>query len=454
MTNSLNDQLRAIPSVDTLISSPAGSGLCQQFGRAQTREAIRAALSNTRTTVRAGQPIPGSDSIMAQVSATLTHQGAPTLRPVINATGVLIHTNLGRAPLSDRAITAIYQVAENYSNLEYELEPGQRGKRDLHAANMVSAVTGAEDALVVNNNAAAVMLVLMAFAPGREAIISRGQMVQIGGGFRVPDVMVQSGATLREVGTTNRTSLADYANAITEDTALIMEVHSSNFKMVGFTEQPPLADLAGLAHEHDLLLINDLGSGALLDTAPYGLAHEPTVQEALAAGCDLVCFSGDKLLGGPQAGIIVGRADLVAALKAHPLARALRMDKLDLAGLVATLDSYRREKALEEIPIWQMISAPLEDVQRRARSWKRKLGAGEVIKGESTVGGGSLPGETMPTYVLALDVPLPDTFAAALRAETFPIIARINEDRVLLDPRTVLPDQEKALLASVGKLLA
>jgi L-seryl-tRNA(Ser) seleniumtransferase len=453
VTDSLNQKLRALPGVDALLNTDSAATLDEIYGRDQVVQALRDALQAAREAIREGAPAPEGMAIIDRAAALLHHRSAPTLRPVINATGVIIHTNLGRAPLSARALQAIRDAGEGYSTLEYDLEPGTRGKRDHHAERVVCDVTGAEAALVVNNNAAAVMLVLMAFAQGQEALISRGQLVQIGGGFRVPDVMVQSGAVLAEVGTTNRTSLADYANAITEQSAVIMLAHSSNFKMIGFTEEPALADLAALAHDHNLLMINDLGSGALLDTAAFGLAHEPTVQEALAAGCDLVCFSGDKLLGGTQAGIIVGRADLVAALKKHPFARAVRLDKLGLAGLVATLDSYRRGAALAEIPVWQMISAPAEAIKRRARRWQRRIGAGRVAASESTVGGGSLPGETLPTFVLALDVPKPDRFAAALRAEPLPVIARIAEDRVLLDPRTVLPQQEAALITSVKTLL-
>ncbi|MBN2469287.1 MAG: L-seryl-tRNA(Sec) selenium transferase [Anaerolineae bacterium] len=453
MADDLNQRLRALPAVDALLNTDAAAALGDVYGREQVVRAMREALDAAREAIRGGGGPVDPAALIDRAAELLFRHHTPTLRPVINATGVIIHTNLGRAPLSERAINAIQGVAAGYSTLEYDLEPGQRGKRDVHAERIVCDVTGAEAALVVNNNAAAVMLALSAFALGREAIISRGQLVQIGGGFRVPDVMVQSGALLAEVGTTNRTSLADYAAGITENTALILVAHASNFKMIGFTEQPALAELAALAHAHDLLLVNDLGSGALLDTAPYGLAHEPTVQEALAAGCDIVCFSGDKLLGGTQAGIIVGRADLVTALKKHPLARAVRMDKLDLAGLVATLESYRRGAALAEIPVWRMISMPADAIKRRARRWRRRIGAGEIVAAESTVGGGSLPGETLPTFALALDVPRPDAFAAALRAEPFPIIARIQEDRVLLDPRTVLPAQEKALVESVKRLL-
>jgi L-seryl-tRNA(Ser) seleniumtransferase len=453
MTNPIQDQLRALPAVDTLLNTDTAATLIEQYGRALTVDGLRTALDEARAAIRAGDGAPDAAALLDHTTALLAARHAPTLRPVINATGVIVHTNLGRAPLSENALRAIQEAGAGYSTLEYDLAPGQRGKRDVHAERIVCDVTGAAAALVVNNNAAAVLLALMAFAQGHEALISRGQLVQIGGGFRVPDVMVQSGARLVEVGTTNRTSLDDYARAITDDSALIMQVHSSNFKMVGFTEEPGLADLAALAHERDLLLVNDLGSGTLLDTAAFGLAHEPTVQDALAAGCDLVTFSGDKLLGGTQAGIIVGRADLVTALKRHPFARAVRMDKLDLAGLVATLDSYRRGAALTEIPVWQMISMAPDAIKRRAQRWRRQIGAGQVIAAASTVGGGSLPGETLPTFALALDVPQPDDFAAALRAEPIPIITRIAGDRVLLDPRTVLPGQDRALVESVKKLI-
>ncbi|MBN1967593.1 MAG: L-seryl-tRNA(Sec) selenium transferase [Anaerolineae bacterium] len=452
--NDLSQRLRALPSVDALLSTDTGEVLAAEYGQAHAVEALRNTLDAAREAIRAGGTTPTADGLLAAAGELLRERAAPTLRPVINATGVIVHTNLGRAPLSEHAIAAMVDVARGYSTLEYDLTPGQRGKRDVHAERFICDVTGAPGGLVVNNNAAAVTLLLIALARGKEVLISRGQLVQIGGGFRVPEVVAQSGAQLVEVGMTNRTSLSDYAQAITANTAMILVAHTSNFKMIGFTEQPELRDLAALARERGLILANDLGSGALLDTARFGLAHEPTVQDALAAGCDLVSFSGDKLLGGPQAGLIVGRAELAQVLKRHPFARAVRMGKLDLAALVATLASYRRESALDDIPIWRMIAAPVEAVKRRAQSWRRRIGAGTVIPGESTVGGGSLPGETLPTALLALAVASPDSFAAALRAEPTPVIARIAGDRVLLDPRTVLPEQERALIASVKGLLA
>jgi L-seryl-tRNA(Ser) seleniumtransferase len=322
---------------------------------------------------------------------------------------------------------------------------------------LLTRLTGAEAALVVNNNAAAVLLTLSALAKGKGVVISRGQLVEIGGGFRVPDVLKQSGARLVEVGTTNRTHLRDYEAAIDDRTALILRAHHSNFKIVGFATEPPLADMVGLGATRGLPVADDLGSGALLDTAQFGLAHEPTVLESLAAGAALVCFSGDKLLGGPQSGILVGQKALVDKLARHPLARAVRADKLCLAALSATLLHYLKDEATREIPVWRMIAAPLADVEKRARRWVerwRQAGAdAEVAAGRSTVGGGSLPGETLPTALAALRVLQPDDFAAGLRAARAPIVARIVEDRLVFDPRTVLPEEEAALLEVVGELL-
>jgi L-seryl-tRNA(Ser) seleniumtransferase len=340
-------------------------------------------------------------------------------------------------------------VALGYSNLEYDLEAGRRGSRYVHAEELLCRLTGAEAALVVNNNAAAVLLILMALARGREVILSRGQLVEIGGGFRIPDVMRQSGATLVEVGTTNRTYVRDYEAAITGDTAALMRVHRSNFRLVGFVHEPPLADMVALAEGRDLLLFDDLGSGTLLDTEPHGLAHEPTMQESVAAGAHLVSCSGDKLLGGPQAGIILGRAELIACLKNFPLTRALRVDKTTLAALQATLRHYLLDEALEKVPVWRMIAQGPEELADRAARWVRELAAlgltAAILPGHSTVGGGSLPGETLPTHLVALDAASPDTLAARLRAGEPPIIARIEADRLVLDPRTVLREQEGTL---------
>mgnify|MGYP000844245063 CR=1 FL=1 len=441
--------LSDLPSIDTLLR--ASAGLETQYGHAGTVRALREAVERARQTVLAGGPIPDSASLIEQAAAALARDAQPTLRPVINATGVIVHTNLGRAPLSAAALDAIRAVGGGYSTLEYDLEPGQRGKRDRHIERILRDVTGAEAGMVVNNNAAGVLLALTALAAGREAIISRGQLVEIGGSFRVPDVMQQSGARMVEVGTTNRTHLGDYAAAITADCAAIVRAHASNFKVIGFTETVPLADLAALAHERGLWLLDDIGSGTLIDTTQFDLAPEPLVQDSLAAGADLVMFSGDKLLGGPQAGIIVGRADLIDRLKRHPLARAIRADKLCLAGLSATLEHYRRGEALDQVPVWRMIGASPDALRARAESWAAEVG-GDVIPSESTVGGGSLPGETLPTWALSPRVEGPNAAAARLRAHQPPVIARVAQGRLLLDPRTVLPEQDADLLAALKEL--
>jgi L-seryl-tRNA(Ser) seleniumtransferase len=378
---------------------------------------------------------------------------APTLLPVINASGVILHTNLGRAPLSREAMQAAQNVALGYSTLEYDLSKGKRGSRLSHAEALLTRITGAQAALVVNNNASAVLLALSALARRRAVVIARSQLVEIGGGFRVPDVMKQSGARLVEVGTTNRVHLSDYETALEHKPVLFMRAHRSNFRIVGFTSEPSLAEIAAVARRAGIGLVDDLGSGSLLDTAQYGLGHEPMVQESLEDGADLVCFSGDKLLGGPQAGIVIGRADLVAKLKKYPLARAIRADKLCLAALSATLLHYLKDEAEREIPIWRMISTPVEALQARAQAWVDALGQGEVFAGESTVGGGSLPGETLPTFLLALSARSANRLLARLRQAHPPVIARLQDERVVLDPRTVLPEQESALLAALKAIL-
>ncbi len=448
------ETLRQLPSVDRLLN--AADDLLLAYGREAVRDALRVALDAARQWIRQGGSAPGIEELVSAASSLLRVRQTPSLRPVINATGVILHTNLGRAPLAESAQQAMLSVATGYSTLEYDLEEGTRGKRDRHAEALITAITSAEAALVVNNNAAAVLLILTALAQGRDVIISRGQLVEIGGGFRVPDVMAQSGARLVEVGTTNRTRPEDYEQALegggTANPALILRAHASNFKQIGFTEQPELRELAKLAHGRGIYAVEDLGSGALLDTSQYGLEHEPTVQETLRAGFDLVAFSGDKLLGGPQSGIIAGKAALVDRLKRHPLARAVRIDKLCLAALVATLEHYRRGDAVANIPVWQMIALSADAIRARAESWAMQIG-GDVVPTESTVGGGSLPGETLPSFALALAARHPDDLAAQLRRQPYPVIARIAQERLLLDPRTVLPDQDRALLQSLGAVL-
>jgi len=451
----IQEELRKLPSVDRLLQEEAVSALAARWGHELTVDAAREALDAARGAIRAGEPCPLPGALARQVSERLAASLRPTLLPAINATGVIVHTNLGRAPLSAEARAAMDAVALGYSNLEYDLQAGGRGSRYVHAEELLCRLTGAEAALVVNNNAAALLLILMAFARGKEVIISRGQLVEIGGGFRIPDVMRQSSATLVEVGTTNRTYIRDYEDAITESAVALMRVHRSNFRLSGFVHEPSLSEMVELAAKRDLLLFDDLGSGTLLDTAPYGLAHEPTIQESVTAGATVVSCSGDKLLGGPQAGIILGHAGAIATLKKFPLTRALRVDKTTLAGLQATLRHYLLGEAAQKVPVWQMISLDEPALQRRARKWERKLrGLGpvaHVVPGRSTVGGGSLPGETLPTRMVALDVESPDAVSARLRAGNPPVITRIEDGRLVLDPRTVLPEQETTLLRLVAE---
>src|SRR5574341_157784 len=415
------DQLRSLPSVDTLMQDHTLRDFEHRYGHAIVVEACRDALDAARKTILAGADAPMPALLVDEITARIERAVRPSLLPVINATGVIIHTNLGRAPLSEDTLAAMRAAAQGYSNLEYDLDAGERGSRHAHAESIITRLTGAQAALVVNNNAAAVMLTLAAFAKDRDVIISRGQLVEIGGGFRVPDVLRQSGARLVEVGTTNRTYIQDYARALTDQTAILLRVHHSNFRMIGFTEEASLAELVALACERGIIVADDLGSGALLDTGAYGLAHEPMPQESLAAGAALVSFSGDKLLGGPQAGIILGTKDAVDKLKHHPMTRALRVDKVTLAGLQATLLHYLKNEAVKKIPVWMMIAAKRDDLDARARKWAERLQAvrldASVIDAESTVGGGSLPGETLPTRALALQVASPDEFAARLRSE-------------------------------------
>ena len=461
MTNSLQDELRKLPAVDDLLRSGRAVTWTQRFGRELVVEALRLGLTQVRNEMRTTQSAyPGEELVWARAEAYLTALAEPSLRPVINASGVIIHTNLGRAPLSDAVLAAMRAAGEGYSNLEFDLEEGQRGSRYVHAETLLCHLTGAEAALLVNNNAGAVLLTLSALAQGREVIISRGQLVEIGGGFRIPDVMAQSGARLVEVGTTNRTHISDYTAAIGDETAALMRVHTSNFRLIGFTATPELSELVALAR--GLWVLDDLGSGTLLDTQPYGIAHEPMVQESVAAGADVVTFSGDKLLGGPQAGIIVGKAEPLARLRRHPLTRALRVDKTTIAGIQANLLHYAKGEALSAVPVWRMIAMPAEEVASRARAFVDRLGAAgrgcELLPGRSMIGGGSLPGESLPTTLIALPAQSesaanPTSLAKALRRGHPAVVARIQDERVVLDLRTVLPGQEDVLAAQVREVL-
>lgn len=448
-----SDPRRHLPSVDRLLATGSLPSLVAAHGRALAVEAVRVALESARADLAAGAAAPALEDLAGAAAQRVRAMTRGSLFPVINATGVIIHTNLGRAPLSAAARRAMEAVAAGYSTLEYDLTAGERGSRYVHAEQLLRKLTGAEAALVVNNNAGAVFLALSALARGREVVISRGQLVEIGGGFRIPDVMRQSGALLVEVGTTNRTHLHDFRAAIGPQTALLLRVHTSNFRQIGFTAEVALADMVALARPAGVRVMDDLGSGTLLDTSRYGLSYEPTVQESVAAGADLVTFSGDKLLGGPQAGLIVGRAELVAELRGHPLARALRVDKSTLAALQATLLHYLAGEAEREVPVWRMISVPVEALERRAATLAAALCAAgiaaAVVASASTVGGGSLPGETLPTAAVAVEAAAPDALAAALRLGDPPVVARIADGQLLLDLRTVPEEEDRDLFDAI-----
>lgn len=447
-------QLRALPSVDRLLAHPAVQAAAD-LPRSLLVELVRETITAARAAVVAGAPPPGLDALAASVLIRRDALLAPSLRPVINATGVIIHTNLGRAPLSKQARAAMDAVGQTYSNLEFDLEAGQRGSRYSHLESLLQRLTGAEAGIAVNNNAGALLLALSALTASRQVVISRSQAVEIGGGFRIPDVMRQSGAELVEVGTTNRTYLSDFDSATGERSAAYLRVHASNFRISGFTTFPKIAELADLAHRRGLLLIDDLGSGCLIPVERFGLAPEPLVQASVAAGADLSLFSGDKLLGGPQAGIIVGGRALIQRLRSHPLARALRMDKASIAALTATLSHYLLGEALTAIPVWQMIAADRDQLEERAVSWAAALDTpSQILPGRSMIGGGSLPEESLPTCLLALAAGHEAEVAARLRRGTPPVIARSEQGLVLLDPRTVLPEQDADLLVALRRAVA
>ena len=453
---------RVIPSVEQLRQRDAMRGLEARYGRNALVDALRAETGALRDELASGRvaAVTLDDAVTRierGVEARLRAAMRPSLVRVVNATGVIIHTNLGRAPLAPAAIARVQDVAGGYTNLEYDLAAGRRGRRDTHAEKLIARLTGAEAAVVVNNNAAATMLLLAALAGGREVIISRGELVEIGGGFRVPDVMAQSGAVLREVGTTNRTRAADYAAAIGDRTALILRVHPSNFTITGFTERPSLAELAALGERFGIPVAEDLGSGWLgwpdREDLPAALRNEPIVSESIAAGADVVCFSGDKLLGGPQAGIIAGRGTALDPIRRHPLMRALRVDKLTYAALEATLEEHAIGRGHDAIPVQRMLRMPVDEIGARADALARTLNASgwtaRVIDGMSTVGGGSAPGAELPTKLVELshDGMTADQIEQHLRAQDPPVIARIQDDRVVLDLRTVLPDDTETLAA-------
>jgi L-seryl-tRNA(Ser) seleniumtransferase len=470
---------RLIPSVDELRQRAAVRALEARFGAEATVSALREAASAVRGAIAGGDATLTDEAAVAgriesAAAARLGDVFRPSLAPVINATGVIIHTNLGRAPLAPAAIDRVAEIARGYTSLEYDLGGGTRGRRDVHAEALLCRLTGAEAAVVVNNNAAATMIVLAALAAGREVIVSRGELVEIGGGFRVPDVMAQSGASLREVGTTNKTRAADYGAAISDRTALILRVHPSNFRIEGFTERPSLHELVALGRKFNIPVVEDLGSGYLPlgsdggqmgVTPPSGVLSdplrrvEPAVQTTVAAGVDACCFSGDKLLGGPQAGIIVGRTAVVDRIRTHPLMRALRVDKMTYAALEATLAEYASGRAEATVPVRRMLMLSAEAIHARAETLAAAINeaggwrAG-LVAGSSAIGGGSAPGVELPTWLVAIakDGLTPDSLEERLRRLTPPVIARIERDQLLLDLRTVLPDQDRELTTLLSTL--
>jgi L-seryl-tRNA(Ser) seleniumtransferase len=453
---------RALPSISDLLADPTIIAAAAGLAPAYRTAIVRAVVDHARTTLRAGGEVPEPETIRNAVRLRLQQVMGARHVPLINATGVILHTNLGRAPVSAAAAAAMRDVAAAYVPLEMELATGDRGGRMAELRTLFRLLTGCEDALVVNNNAAATVLVLAAtVAPGRDAVIlSRSEAVEIGGAFRIPDILRQSGAALVDVGTTNRTYRRDYEAAIDERTAALLKVHTSNFRLTGFVEQTPAADLVPLANARGIPVIDDLGSGALVDTTAFGLAAEPTLQGSVRAGAHLTTASGDKLLGGPQAGIILGTKEWVQRCAAHPLARAFRADKATLAGLAATLRHYLRDEHLSEIPVWRMIAATPPDLAARCACWRTNLTAlhipVDVYQSAATIGGGSLPGETLPSSALAITEQVArgaglsvDALARQLRVGTHPVIGRIDAGRLLLDARTVQPDEDDALITAL-----
>jgi L-seryl-tRNA(Ser) seleniumtransferase len=450
----ISDSLRSLPSVERLLTA-ARDGSDAELNHATAVALAREVLESARSFIRGGAPAPDIDALVHELRGRTLATARPPVRRVINATGVVIHTNLGRAPLSQRALDAVIEAGRGYSNLEFQLEPGLRGSRHEHCAELLGRLTGAPASVVVNNNAAAVLLVLAELARDREVIVSRGELVEIGGGFRIPEVLEQSGARLVEVGTTNRTYAHDYAAAIHPETAALLRVHSSNFRVIGFTHKPSLEDLVAVARSHDVPLVEDLGSGSFLDSASCGVASEPTVQASLAAGVDLVCFSGDKLLGGPQAGIIVGRADLVARIKRHPLMRALRPDKLTIAALAATLTEYLHGSPWDSVPVWRMLGASLDQLQSRAAHIVSACGAAclrlDIVDGRSAIGGGALPEETLPTRLVRIsaDGVAASELAGRLRGGEPALVGRVEHDAVILDVRTIDPSEDQEVVCAL-----
>ena len=466
MADSVRNMMKELPKVDRILGWPEISALLAKHPRPEVIVAVRTVLEQLREQVRnnGDTALLEPSRITAQVSSVLAARSRPSLQAVVNGTGVVVHTNLGRSPLADEAEEAIHTVSTGYSNLEFDLFTGERGTRYGHVEGLICELTGAEAALVVNNNAAAVILALSSLAQGREVIVSRGELVEIGGSFRIPDVMRQSGAKLFEVGTTNRTHIRDFQTAITDATALLLKVHTSNFAIIGFTAETSVAEMSTLGQESGIPVMLDAGSGCLIDLSPFGISGEPTIRQYLDAGADIVTFSGDKLLGGPQAGLIAGKRQFVEPMKRHPLLRALRMDKLSLASLEATLRLYRDERqALAAIPTLRMLTMTAEQLTRRADMMTRRLrrtlpDTVKLVKhpGESSAGGGSFPLLQLPTTLIEVGVAghSPQQVEAALRRAATPVLGRIYRDRFLLDVRTIMDRDLPVLAQSISEACA
>jgi L-seryl-tRNA(Ser) seleniumtransferase len=447
----MSDARRRLPSVDTLMRSAPGRRASDRFGRAVVRQAVRTVVGGLRTRAARGHSLPPDDVVMATVvnlAATMTFG----LTPVVNATGVVLHTNLGRAPLPETAVRAVIRAARGYSDLEVDRRTGDRGRRTARAEFLLTALTGAEDAVVVNNNAAALLLILAALARRKEVLVSRGQLIEIGGEFRLPDIMAASGAKLVEVGTTNRTRVQDYRAALSSRTGLILQVHPSNYRVVGFAQSPGTTSLASLAGRAGVPLVYDVGSG-LLDRSREVPDQEPAATEALAEGADLVCFSGDKLLGGPQAGIVLGSGDLIRRLRRHPISRAVRVDKMTVAALEAVLGLYARGD-LADLPVWRFISERPTRLRARAKALAASLPGATVAPGESVAGGGSLPGYSIPSVVVRLSADRPEPVAARLRVGNPSVFCRVEEGALVFDLRTVPPESDKRLARAVRYALS
>lgn len=461
----MQDRLRRLPKVQTILETELAAQLIRTYGYGDVADAVRARLQRTREQIVAGAILDAAQfsnqAVLGDVEPELSAARTSSLRTAINATGIIIHTNLGRARLAPEAVSAMQEVAANYTALELDLETGKRGSRHAHVEDLICHLTGAEAAIVVNNCAAAILTVLTALAAGKPIIASRGEMVEIGGSFRMPDVIAQSGAILREIGTTNKTHLSDYANAICDDTRLLLKSHTSNYEVVGFASVPNRKDLADLAHDKGTLLVEDLGSGVLVDLSAYGLPNEPVVRDVLEAGVDVVTFSGDKLLGGPQAGIIAGTRACIDQIKAHPMARAVRIDKLSLAALHATLDLYRAPNdPVERVPVLQALAEPVERIHARAQRLQTLLskttGVSAVVTSSvARAGGGSLPQQDLPSFAVAISASAqsPDTIARNLRAGKLPVLGRISKDQFFLDMRAVAEYEVAPLANAVAEAL-